>query len=91
VSGIDIRHIGHFRFAFNNPVSARTLKMTNAHRFAALSDADISPAFQGWLRRSLSRVAAALDRLADAELAVGQCLAVERLAWLAAGIRDGAA
>ena len=57
---------------------------------AAQADPDRNRAFRGWLRPALPRDAAALDRLADQELAAGHHRAADRLAWLAAGIRAGA-
>jgi hypothetical protein len=61
--------------------------MTDADYNAAMSD----PALKWWSRRLLPRDPAALDRLADAELAVGRVVAAERLAELAAGMREGRA
>ena len=63
--------------------------MTDSYRYAAMSDPDINPAFRGWARHPLPRDAAALNRMADAELALGHHVAAERLAWLAAGCREG--
>ena len=64
--------------------------MPDASFYASMSDPDRNPAFRGWWRRPLPRDAASLDRMADAELAAGHHGAAERLAWLAAGCRDGA-
>jgi hypothetical protein len=63
--------------------------MPTASYYASMSDPDRNPAFRGWSRQPLPRNAEALDRLADAELALGHHVAAERLAWLAAGCREG--
>ena len=65
--------------------------MPDAHAYYIQSDPDRNRAFRGWARqRPLPRDAAALDRLADAELAVGHYQQADRLAWLAAGLRESA-
>ncbi len=65
------------------PITHRAADRAQAHP-------DRNHSFPGWYRPSLPRDAATLDRLADAELAAGRHHAADRLAWLAAGIRDGA-
>ncbi len=62
--------------------------MPDAHSFYRQSDPDQNRAFRGWSRQPLPRNAAALDRLADLELAHGHYHAADRLAWLAAGLRE---
>lgn len=65
-------------------------KASSAADCAAKADLDRNKAFRGWLRPVLPRDPSALDRLADAELAAGRHHAADRLAWLAAGFREGA-
>ena len=62
--------------------------MTDAHSFYRQSDPDQNRAFRGWYRQPLPRDAAALDRMADLELAHGHYGAADRLAWMAAGLRE---
>lgn len=62
----------------------------DAYKFSRQSDPDLNPRFRGWHRQPLPRDAAALDRLADAELAHGHFDAADRLAWTAAGLRESA-
>lgn len=62
--------------------------MSDIHQYAEQSDPDRNRVFRGWARTSLPRDAAALDRLADIELAHGHFHAADRLAWLAAGVRE---
>ena len=62
--------------------------VTDTHSYYRQSDPDQNRAFRGWHRQPLPRDAAALDRLADAELAVGRYRAADHFAWLAAGLRD---
>ena len=62
----------------------------DAYRFSKQSDPNFNPAFRGWHRAPLPRDAAALDRVADAELQHGHYTAADRLAWLAAGLREWA-
>ena len=62
--------------------------MPDAYRYSQQSDPDRNRAFRGWDRIALPRNAAALDRLADIELAHGHFAAADRLSWLAAGLRE---
>ena len=62
--------------------------MPDAYYYARQSDPDCNPAFRGWSRQPLPRDARALDRAADIELAHGHYAAADRLAWLAAGLRE---
>jgi hypothetical protein len=64
--------------------------MPDAAAYFRQSDPDLNPSFRGWHRAPLPRDAAALDRLADMELAHGHYRAADRLAWLAAGLREAA-
>ena len=57
---------------------------------AAQSDPDRNKAFRGWSQRYIPRDAASLDRLADLEQACGHFAAADRLAWMAAGLRETA-
>lgn len=64
--------------------------MPDAHAYYRQSDPDQNRAFRGWSRPILPRDAAALDRMADAELAAGHHRAADHLAWLAEGLRERA-
>ena len=62
--------------------------MPDAAYYFSLSDPDKNPAYRGWSRAPMPRDAATLDRMADAELAVGRYHSADRLSWLAAGLRE---
>lgn len=63
----------------------------NSYHFSKQSDPDQNRHFRGWNTQAFtSRDPAILDRLADAELAHGHYAAADRLAWLAAGLREAA-
>ncbi len=61
-----------------------------AAAFARQSDPDVNRAFRGWNRLPLPNDPAMLEKLADAEMANGRFYAADRLAWLAAGLREAA-
>ncbi len=63
--------------------------MPDTHAYSRQSDPDQNRAFRGWSLRPLPRDANQLDRMADVELAHGHYRAADRLAWLAAGLREG--
>ena len=63
----------------------------NSYDFSKQSDPDQNRYFRGWDRQTVTtRDPVILDRLADAELAHGHYAAADRLAWLAAGLREAA-
>jgi hypothetical protein len=60
------------------------MSSSRAAQAADKSDPDRNPAFRGWSVRHLPlHDAAALNRLADLELAAGRFHAADRLGWLA--------
>ncbi len=65
--------------------------MPDTHAYYRQSDPDENRRFRGWSRVALPRDAAALDRLADFELAAGRFRSADRLSWLAAGLREAGA
>lgn len=58
------------------------------YHYSRQSDPDQNRAFRGWSKITLPRDAAALDRLADAELQLGHYAAADRLSWTAAALRE---